>query len=735
MLVFSDQRQTENLKRMDTQQALSYLVSKLGVDMRKRLEELQKPYDFSTDFEQRDELEKQLSEIYKQNLLAFNQNLKEAITKQKIVVGDALGGVGQGKTRACFESIRILRKTEKNQNIRFFRFYWDAGNGLALEKGEPHNACIGLRLFSILLGVESFETYTKLCKVNCKELVNHFGIEDVLEFIGRQILQYVNDKNDRCNVLIICLDEYQKFYEVYSENWRKALHLLLQYMCCTTGYNTKLQRDRLCIIPIISGTLPTELKKFHLTDYTIVHFKFRPFTFATIEKIMKKLLGEELFSKATETNEAKRFWYEIGIIPRILIDYTIKDIILNKDCIINFDEEGLVALWDLVFDKVSLLQKFILNTTDIKTLFPLVISNVEIPKEDTKKANPFEFLEELELKGVIYWGRRDQIYLPFHYFRYVIRYCKPLLGEKLPKLSELFTWEYFESFEVQAFCSRIESFIQMKNEYVSLSDLFPGTFIPHIFSTDYQFKLPSSCIVQEDEEPFINNQNKVNAKIIKSELTEEQKLVHRTKAGCTAIDAFWITSFEYGKGQRSGSIMFCIQYSNCKDSNKQSYKDPPAWANSTYEKLKYVHELKNYEFVFILITNGKVPESKRPPLREASKSISNIEGQRRLIVISKECANEYFAPNLLPYYEYIDDLPDSDRISSSQTFIEDIGHTQQSMKAVDDFKGKRKNLKRKRKLDDMRYNELQKLAKKKGINTKQKKEVLVKELRQILNEE
>jgi Cdc6-like AAA superfamily ATPase len=131
-----------NTKNMTTRNALQYLATIMKVDVKMRLVELQQVQKFETNFEQRDEVEKQVISIYEENKSAFEVNLNSAIYKQKICVGDALGGVGQGKTRTCHEVIRILREYEKNEDIKFFYFYWDCKNGFALVSNETVDVCI-----------------------------------------------------------------------------------------------------------------------------------------------------------------------------------------------------------------------------------------------------------------------------------------------------------------------------------------------------------------------------------------------------------------------------------------------------------------------------------------------------------------------------------------------------------------------------------------------------------------
>lgn len=221
---------------------------------------------------------------------------------------------------------------------------------------------------------------------------------------------------------------------------------------------------------------------------------------------------------------------------------------------------------------------------------------------------------------------------------------------------------------MQAFCSRVNSFIRqnaknsinanLEETSVKVEDFFPGAFISSKLSA-MRLHLPKECQIEEDEDQFINNQYVVNVKLLKKK-EEKLGIVHRTARGCTVIDAFWITTSSFGE-----TVMLCIQYS-MTSSDRNTYKDPPQWANNLYEKLRYIGAFEGYIFIFILITNATVPEVKRPPVPEAKNSFTDYTGQRNLIVVSKECAEDYFSPNLLPYYSFIDNIPETDRISASQ---------------------------------------------------------------------
>jgi hypothetical protein len=279
-----------------------------------------------------------------------------------------------------------------------------------------------------------------------------------------------------------------------------------------------------------------------------------------------------------------------------------------------------------------------------------------------------EWIERLKIAGIVYTGKKNQLYLPFHIFRELVCDKFPHLRDKLPTLKQNFTWEHFESLDLQAFCSRINCLINqnaksrknigMDEKFVKIQDFFPGAFISYKLNT-MRLGLPKQCHIKIDDEQFINNQYKVNLRLL-IQKEESLGIIHRTARGCTAVDAFWITTSSFGD-----KVMLCKQYS-MTGTDRQSYKNPLEWANNLYEKLRYVETFNGYEFIFILITNAKVPESKRPPITETINSFNDFKGQKNLILVSKECAKDYFSPNLLPYYSFIENLPETDRISASQ---------------------------------------------------------------------
>jgi hypothetical protein len=223
-----------------------------------------------------------------------------------------------------------------------------------------------------------------------------------------------------------------------------------------------------------------------------------------------------------------------------------------------------------------------------------------------------EWIERLKIAGIVYTGKKNQLYLPFHIFRELVCDKFPHLRDKLPTLKQNFTWEHFESLDLQAFCSRINCLINqnaksrknigMDEKFVKIQDFFPGAFISYKLNT-MRLGLPKQFHIKIDDEQFINNQYKVNLRLL-IQKEESLGIIHRTARGCTAVDAFWITTSSFGD-----KVMLCMQYS-MTGTDRQSYKNPLEWANNLYEKLRYVETFNGYEFIFILITNAKVPESK-----------------------------------------------------------------------------------------------------------------------------
>lgn len=693
----SNANRTQKLLDMDCQDALETLMNMLEVDMEERLRQLQLPRHFNTEFVQRDEVKKEIVSLYEANMKAFNNNQYRGIIKQDVFFGDAMGGAGQGKTRTCHEAQRILQSNFTD--ISFYYFYWDSNNGLGLateETAEGH--CIGLRVFLILAGANIAKLEEK-CKVEVEKLYKLFRIEQVLQYVSKKIYRNA-DPGDKCSTIILAIDEYQTFLD-RKGMWTKPLKDILSYMCSTDGPNKNILRDKLCIVPIIAGLLPADMN-FEATGYNPVRFSYRPFTYSTIETIMNQRLAPDLFEKALQTNEARRFWYEVGLVPRILIDYVIGDSICEAD---TFDKDNLVELWKRVLKVVNEKNGPIQNDdTQTKLLLDYVLSNTPAPLKEAP-----EWLQQLKKRGVVYWGPKNQLYVSFHHFRELVSTFYPLLEQKLPLIAELFTWEYFETFGVQCFCSKINC-LSSRKETATLKELFPGAKIPEAL-IPLKLELPKECDVIEDNVPFIDQNLRVNVKILDTDIEMERQTVHRTKARCTAIDAFWVTKLKGDSEHKE--VMCCFQYNNCEDPRSKSYKNPPQWANETYKMLKHIDKLSKYRFIFILVTNGTIAQSLREP-RRPLKSISDVTGQQNLIVISQDCASEYFPPNLLPYYQFIDDLPENDRLTMSQV---------ESLDIVPQIN-----------LDKLSYTSLQQLAKKNGVKANLKKEHMIGILKKLQKE-
>ena len=79
----------------------------------------------------------------------------------------------------------------------------------------------------------------------------------------------------------MAIDELRKYYDFKRDSWREPVKEVLKYMCQTEGKNSRLERDRLCIFPIVAGTIPASMVEFRVTEYSFLY------AFKTILRIVK----------------------------------------------------------------------------------------------------------------------------------------------------------------------------------------------------------------------------------------------------------------------------------------------------------------------------------------------------------------------------------------------------------------------------------------------------------------
>ncbi len=108
--------------------------------------------------------------------------------------------------------------------------------------------------------------------------------------------------------------------------------------------------------------------------------------------------------------------------------------------------------------------------------------------------------------------------------------------------------------------------------------------------------------------------------------------------GTQLVDGRYITTGVVNGVEKN--IMICLQYKYVW----RLSETPEQWTRNTVKKLS--KHFSNYMIIPVLITRCKVSVKNRPMGQKSSKF-----GEGPFVLIAGDCAQQYFSPNLLQYYE------------------------------------------------------------------------------------
>lgn len=147
-----------------------------------------------------------------------------------------------------------------------------------------------------------------------------FTINSVFAKISPILHDYFKTNKDKAIHLIAIVHEYNQLYREFGSDWKKPLYSLLEYALTEHRKNPNLDRDRLCIIPFIAGTFSQSASQdaFISSGYNMQLFSLPPFEREIVKQLIEIRFGNQS-GILLSNEEMKKFWYEISIVPRILI--------------------------------------------------------------------------------------------------------------------------------------------------------------------------------------------------------------------------------------------------------------------------------------------------------------------------------------------------------------------------------------------------------------------------------
>jgi hypothetical protein len=184
-------------------------------------------YRNQTPFLNRDKFKTQSYSIYQSCKDAYKQNIKEGIPKQRITIGNIMGGAGQGKTRACLELVNILKEKYEDDIILSVRFEFYNGSMLrGFENTNSASSIFGLRILLAFLGylhISQFGEYTTSnLGISIEQLFYSeiFSINSVFAKISPILHDYFKTNKSKTIYLIVIADEYNQLYKAFKDKWK-----------------------------------------------------------------------------------------------------------------------------------------------------------------------------------------------------------------------------------------------------------------------------------------------------------------------------------------------------------------------------------------------------------------------------------------------------------------------------------------------------------------------------------
>jgi hypothetical protein len=427
------------------------------------------------------------------------------------------------------------------------------------------------------------------------------------------------------------------------------------YSCDSQSINKNLNRDNLILIPVISGTLPNTLIRFDPTDYTTINFPLPLFPFNIIIQLLK---DENIEEKYYSTKELKRFWYLNGLIPRSL-EYSIlvfKELLKKEN--ISEEKDFYNLLFEKTINKLLSLYKFEYYYNEILIYYNFTGFEFEYNQQ-------IKF-EENFLKGIIYKNKNNQILFPYVVFNEIIPKELKLPKNLFPILKSQFNWILFEELILRIFTKRIEFFLKIKNNnnnMIELNELFKG--LKGFSNLKINLKNVNNVYYKEELNYFSQktiNETKIDNKTNFYE-NNEIKIIK------SKINSYLVDGRILCYSLNNEKIIILIQFKH-KIEPSETNEDkldisPLEWYKKT--KLEFENKFKDHKIIYVFITNANIPKKSNEAIyiEQESNNINENDNDKKnetkkiprenIFILDNSIAEEFFSPNLLPYFKNIDE--------------------------------------------------------------------------------
>lgn len=615
----------------------------------------------------REQFKKDVVQFAQSGLDVFRKNKTIEVEKQQGVVGCLVGASGIGKTRASKEIINILGECDiLSEEVECFVVQWDFRNGGSLRPYENTNssAIFGYRIFMMALGRRDHFHQRDMEALLSR---NVFHIDTVMEVLSKYLNAAVKESR-KTPMLIVIADEYQVPYEANPNSWKEPLYSLMGYMIEPNDPNIRLQRDNVCILPFVVGTLPEQLLQFNVTEYQVRTFDLPVLGLKSIETLVideltARGIPVEMIQRVTESRTWQLFWYEAGLVPRML-QYSVEVVheLLKRDmtsgCVTSDEDLAARFQWQLrnrlntnlyypfrMNDPIDHLLEFILSGTPLVLVpeMPATDMAVDYWNQSHRAIVKWGWFHDQRLRGTIYQTRSGRVYISRHHFRILVEQCKPSLLSYLPTLERCFDGADFERIDLESMVARLNLYIREGRRGLSLRWLFPGAIISDELE-DIVINLPSRLMsLEKDPRQFVTKGNRVGRDIISNSDDEEMIHVKQCFTNTKLMDARWVSTGTVGRST-AVKVMIVIQYKFTGGSVRSDLK-PETWASEVFRVLS--QHFPGYKIIPVYITNSHVSEHHAPK-----------QDKVPMVLVSRGCAVDYFSPNMYPFYLFANEIPD-----------------------------------------------------------------------------
>ncbi|KAL0488744.1 hypothetical protein AKO1_015815 [Acrasis kona] len=624
--------------------------------------------NFARELHDREEAVRVIENAAAMNYEHFEENKKAGVEKQRRKILLAVGSSGSGKTRACAEVTRVMRRMggvyEHTQEI-----FIDFSNVNKINNLDgTGDEIIGARLFALVLRKETISEFQNALGDNFNKIRSSLSVEKVMPLIGNFYREKLGLQQDDTVSVVIVLDEIQKVQEDRGlDVFREIKHALLQYSCNNTDPNLKLVRDNVFITIVYSGTVMLSDVSFAATDYSSEHMPLPPLSSESVRRILDLEQANDIISNH---RWLVRYFTLMGLVPRNLrialdqskqllrTNYKHMDTKYNNQSNVqdSFASEVITKTNNdikTMFNSSRISQVYSDSKAHDEELIEYTLSGLQLPNQ--------VWVSELVRSGMLSGLESANNLIPHSIFMDLISKYASHVYHLIPSIDSDVQWERFSELEGNLLAIKINTLVNNSITNYHLEDLF--NFPVYDAERGRTKVMLKKVTVGRSGVHFIKKKKSGSNKGVKSQIEIQQinvgpednvvvdgisvkdrkKHVLYFKRNEIGLDAYM--EFDRLGGPKRPISVF-VQYKSkhiTAKSTNQTNEMPAAWYDRVHGALE--EKYKNNDCYFVYVTMAELTH------RQVTDALFNSTKPRvnLMIVDARDLAKN--RPNIQPFYK------------------------------------------------------------------------------------